>query len=105
MRARLTARSSENRSQAARGARLSGNPHDIQEVAMSSLAPVIFTISAACLKELSTGLANASGTDPKTVTVSRTCAEETWNALMTALKGPAPAAKKKGGKTSTTVRQ
>jgi hypothetical protein len=72
---------------------------------MSSLAPVNFTISAACLKELSTALGAATGTDPKTVTVTRPCAEETWNALMTALKGPAPAAKKKGGKTTTSVRQ
>jgi|GEM_PF-6889906 hypothetical protein len=72
---------------------------------MSSLAPVNFTISAKCLKELATGLSNATGTDPKTVTVSRVCAEETWNALLAALKGPAPAGKKKGGKTSTSVRQ
>ena len=72
---------------------------------MSSLSPVNFTISAACLTELSTALGKATGTDPKTVTVSRPCAEEVWNALMTALKGPTAAGKKKGGKTSTSVRQ
>jgi hypothetical protein len=75
---------------------------------MATPIPVIFTISTACLTELTAACQNAvPGTAPNTknVSVSRPCAEETWNALMIGLKGPAPASKKKGGKTSTSVRQ
>jgi len=72
---------------------------------MSSLAPVNFTLSESFQAELLAALQKSIAAKSKTVTVSRPCAEATWNALMAALKGPSPANKKKGGKTSTSVRQ
>jgi hypothetical protein len=71
--------------------------------------PVVFTISTTCLNELTGACDKAVPTpgskDQMNVTLSRACAEALWNALIEALKGPAPAGKKKGGKTSTSVRQ
>jgi hypothetical protein len=75
----------------------------------TTVAPIVFTISNTCLNEL-TGACDKAVPNPTqkgqmNVTLSRECAEALWNALINALKGPAPAGKKKGGKTSTTVRQ
>jgi len=75
----------------------------------TTVQPIVFTISTTCLNEL-TGACQKAVPNPTqpgqmNVTLSRACAEAVWNALMNALKGPAPAAKKKGGKTTTTVRQ
>jgi len=75
----------------------------------TTVQPIVFTISTTCLNEL-TGACQKAVPNPTqpgqmNVTLSRTCAEAVWNALMNALKGPSPAAKKKGGKTTTTVRQ
>ena len=75
----------------------------------TTVQPIVFTIPNTCLNEL-TGACEKAVPNPTTpgqmnVTLSRACAEAVWNALIEALKGPAPAAKKKGGKTTTTVRQ
>ena len=75
----------------------------------TTVQPIVFTISNTCLNEL-TGACEKAVPNPTqpgqmNVTLSRACAEAVWNALLEALKGPAPASKKKGGKTSTSVRQ
>lgn len=74
---------------------------------MSSLSAVNFTLSSkASLTELSAACQKAIAANTLTVSVSRPCAEDLFNALVAAMKGPTPASKgKKAAKTSTSVRQ
>jgi hypothetical protein len=60
------------------------------------LPPVTVTLSTSCLNSIKNGIVQTSGASTGTLTVPLPCAEELWNALLNALKGPS-GKKKKGG--------
>jgi hypothetical protein len=60
------------------------------------LPPVTVTLSKDCLTSIKNGIVDGGSGTTGTLTVPLPCAEELWNALLNALKGPS-GKKKKGG--------